>query len=145
MRSRVHSRPIRRCSLSPASPPSRPSAMTASIAVVRLSCALAPISSAASARPGSAAIAASRRKGGEAFVRVEDPAFDKDGFAGPPAELLHRAQKAHPVQDLLLSAVLDRGQRPRPPARIVAFRKSAIKRAVGLDIGMEQVVFRGQK
>src|ERR1700719_4411493 len=49
-----------------------------------------------------------RLEDGEAFVRVEDVALHVGGFGWAPPELVHCADEAHPVEDLLLSAVLDR-------------------------------------
>src|SRR6516164_750217 len=87
----------------------------------------------------------SRLVDGEALVGVEDPALDIGGLGGPPPELVHAAHQAHPIQDLLLAAVLDGTQRPLPPRRIIAGLKRVVEGAVGFDVGVEQMVLAGQK
>src|SRR5207237_705025 len=74
--------------------------------------------------------ATSRRVDGEAFVGVEDPALDIGGFGRTTAEFLHPAHQAHPIEDLLLTAVLDRAQRPLPPSRVVAGLQRIVERPV---------------
>src|SRR5207245_4109019 len=115
--------------------------ITCSTDVARPSLRLFSISSRARAFPGRSGMARRPRSSplehGEAFVRVEDVALHVGGFRRPPPELVHRAYQAHPVQHLLLSAVLDRAQRPLPPRREVGSLQCLKARAVGLDIGAE--------
>src|ERR1700732_4202800 len=82
---------------------------------------------------------------GEALVRVEDVALHVRCFGRPPPELVHRADETHPVEDLLLPAVLDRAQRPLAPGRIIGGLQRVIERAVGFNVGVEQVMLRRQK
>src|SRR5690242_16970493 len=108
--------------------------ITSSSGVAPLSSRLLPISSWARSFPGKSAMTCPRAvsategtrgfrqpahcllgfKHGKAFVGVEDIALHVGGFGGPPPELVHRSHQAHPVQHFLLSAVLDRAQRPLP-------------------------------
>src|SRR5690349_10972263 len=92
--------------------------ITSSTGVARLSFRLLSISSRARRFPGSSGMA-SRLEYGEALVRVEDVALHVGCFRWQPPELVHRADHAHPVPDLLLPAVLDGAHRPLPPRRIV--------------------------
>src|SRR4051794_20607001 len=78
---------------------------------------------------------------GEALVRVENVALHVGGFGRPPPELVHCADEAHPVQDLLLAAVLDRTQWPLPPSCVIGRLQRLIKRAISVDVGVEQIVF----
>src|SRR5260370_19948396 len=118
MRSRVHSRPISRCAASSSRPSRRMDWMMSSTGVARLSLRLFSISSRARSFPGRSGMILGLEYG-EARVRVEDIALHIGGFGWPPPELVHCADQAHPVQDLLLSAVLDRAQRPLPPRRVI--------------------------
>src|SRR6516162_4979808 len=77
----------------------------------------------------------SRLVDGEALVGVEDPALDIGGLGGPPPELVHAAHQAHPIQDLLLAAVLDGTQRPLPPRAWRERPLSAIE-----DSGQQEVL-----
>src|SRR5208282_307523 len=45
----------------------------------------------------------------------------------------------------LLAAALDGTQRPFPPGRVVARLQRVVERAVGFDVGIEQIVLRRQK
>src|ERR1700719_3787394 len=118
--------------------------MMSSTGVARLSSWLLSISSRAKSFPGSSGMA-SRLEYGEAFVRVEDVALDVGGFGRPPAKLVHRADEAHPIEDLLLPTIFDRAQRPLAPSRIIGGLQRVVERAVGFDVGVEQVVFGRQE
>src|SRR5215469_16556912 len=113
--------------------------MMSSTGVARLSSRLFSISSRASSFPGSSGMTL-RLEDCETLVRVEDVALHVGGFGGPPPELVHRADQAQPVEDLLLAAVLDGAKGPLPPRRIVGGLQRLVEGAVGFDIGVEQVV-----
>src|SRR5258708_24079300 len=56
-----------------------------------------------------------RRRDQERLGRVEYPGVDEPGLLGLALELAHGAREAHPVQDLLLAAVLGGGARIAAP------------------------------
>src|SRR4051794_1736100 len=118
--------------------------ITSSTGVARLSPRLFSISSRARSLPGRSGMIL-RLEHGEAFIRVEDVALHIGGFGWPPAELVHRADETHPVEDLLLPAILDRAQRPLPPGRVVGGLQRVVESSIGLGIGGEQVVFGRQE
>src|SRR5438445_5502959 len=111
--------------------------------VARLSSRLFSISSRARSLPGKSDMDwrpwASRLECGKALVRIEDVALHVGCFSRPPPKLVHRPHEAHPVQDLLLAAVLDGAQRPLPPRRVIAGLQRVVERSIGLDIRIEQV------
>jgi hypothetical protein len=63
---------------------------------------------------------ASARERREALARVEDVGLDEPGRVRPPPELRHRTGQAHPVEHLLLAALLHARQRRLPPRLVVA-------------------------
>src|SRR5260370_16807262 len=56
-----------------------------------------------------------RRRDQERLGRVEYPGVDEPRLLGLALELAHGAREAHPVQDLLLAAVLDGAARVAAP------------------------------
>src|SRR5690349_16623898 len=71
---------------------------------IRLYCRPMPAPSANFSRPPLSLLRLEHR---EALVRIEDVALHVGGLGRPPAELVHRADEAHPIEDLLLAAILD--------------------------------------
>src|SRR3989442_2045025 len=57
----------------------------------------------------------SRPERREALVRVEDVRLDPRCLVGLAAELGHGPRQTHPVEELLLAALLDRGHRLLAP------------------------------
>src|SRR2546428_10220752 len=82
----------------------------------------------------------SRPERREALVRVEDVRLDPRRLVGLAPELGHGARQTHPVEELLLAALLDRGQRRLAPRRVVASLERPVQDAVGRDIRIEEVV-----
>src|SRR6202162_2974262 len=90
-------------------------------------------------------VCGSRAVMGEDDRRDEGPGLDKARLLGLPAERLHRAQQAKPVQDFVLARILDLLGRIAVPGRVVAGFECAVEPAVGLDIGPELPVLLGQE
>src|SRR3989441_10808281 len=87
----------------------------------------------------------SRPERREALVRVEDVRLDPRWLVGLAAELGHGPRQTHPVEKLLLAALLDRGQRRLAPGRPVASLERRVQDAVGRDIRIEEVVLGRQE
>src|SRR5215472_10233427 len=87
----------------------------------------------------------SRSRDEEAFRGVEDPGVDEFGFLGFAAELGQRPGQAHPVEQLLLAAVLHRGRGIAPPFVVATRTKRVIHSPVGGDVRVQEMVLRSKK
>src|SRR5260370_41767393 len=81
-----------------------------------------------------------RRRDQERLGRVEDPSVDEARLLGLALQLAHGAREAHPVQDLLLAAVLDGGARVAAPGLPVAGPERVVHAPVGWRVGPQEVV-----
>src|SRR5215472_13283494 len=76
----------------------------------------------------------------EAFRGVEDPGVDEFGFLRFAAELGERPGQAHPVEQLLLAAVLHRSRRIAPPFVVPASTKRLIHSPVGGGVRVQEII-----
>src|SRR6266508_1938867 len=81
----------------------------------------------------------------ERLGRIEDPGVDEARLLGRALELAHGAGEAHPVQDLLLPAVLDGGTGIATPGLPVAVAQRLGHAPVGRRVGPQEVVLGGEE
>src|SRR5262245_6344057 len=86
-----------------------------------------------------------RRRDQERLGRIEDPGVDEARLRGLAPKLAHGAGEAHPVQDLLLAAVLDRRARIAAPSLPVAALQRFVHAPVGRCVGPQEVVLCRQE
>src|SRR6516225_6145382 len=84
----------------------------------------------------------SRSRDEEAFRGVEDPGVDEFGFFRFAAELGQRPGQAHPVEQLLLAAVLHRRRRIAPPFLVATRTQRVIHSPIGGGVRIQEVILR---
>src|SRR6266446_2841161 len=81
----------------------------------------------------------------KAFRGVENPGVDEISLGRFAFELCQSTCQAHPVQNLLLATLLNRGCRIVSPEIVVARAQSFEQLSIGVNVRVQEVIFLGQK